>query len=371
MATVRGFTPVTVEEIDDTSSFYLVDGPADTPGDYSMTMAILLEYIGDALPAEGVGDFVRLDEDGYLPALDGRNLVNVPGGGGGGGGGAVDSVNGLTGVVTLDAESVGAAEEEHTHPQSDVTGLVAALDAKAPLASPTFTGTVAGITATMVGLGNVNNTSDASKPVSTAQQTALDLKLNTADLAAEVEAAFIDATGAPDTGTFFPIIVDDALSNEAGGEVESSTVWDYLTDAEGLTVDSTLLAGLRAEQTITATDESGTDVIEYALATDDDGTSRMRSLARYVEIVQDAEIRFAVPDVAVTEGYLAGTLRVLNDDSGSHVLDLAAASTEEQEWISGQSTVTIPADGEAHLVWMQISLAGARLIVWNLIRVTT
>ena len=50
----------------------------------------------------------------------------------------------------------------------------------APIASPTFTGTVSGITATMVGLGNVDNTSDANKPVSTATQTALNLK---ADLA--------------------------------------------------------------------------------------------------------------------------------------------------------------------------------------------
>ena len=37
-------------------------------------------------------------------------------------------------------------------------------------------GTVSGITKSMVGLGNVDNTSDASKPVSTAQQSALDLK---------------------------------------------------------------------------------------------------------------------------------------------------------------------------------------------------
>ena len=56
------------------------------------------------------------------------------------------------------------------------TATQTALDLKAPLASPTFTGTVAGITATMVGLGNVNNTSDANKPISTATQTALDLK---------------------------------------------------------------------------------------------------------------------------------------------------------------------------------------------------
>jgi hypothetical protein len=54
-----------------------------------------------------------------------------------------------------------------------VTNLIAA---KAPIASPTFTGTVAGITAAMVGLGSVTNTSDANKPVSTAQQTALDAK---------------------------------------------------------------------------------------------------------------------------------------------------------------------------------------------------
>lgn len=46
----------------------------------------------------------------------------------------------------------------------------------APLASPTFTGTVSGVTKGMVGLGNVDNTSDADKPVSTATQTALDAK---------------------------------------------------------------------------------------------------------------------------------------------------------------------------------------------------
>jgi hypothetical protein len=47
---------------------------------------------------------------------------------------------------------------------------------KAPLDSPTFTGTVEGITSTLVGLGNVDNTSDSDKPISTATQSALDLK---------------------------------------------------------------------------------------------------------------------------------------------------------------------------------------------------
>jgi hypothetical protein len=46
----------------------------------------------------------------------------------------------------------------------------------ATLESPTFTGTVSGITAAMVGLDEVDNTADIDKPVSEAQQDALDLK---------------------------------------------------------------------------------------------------------------------------------------------------------------------------------------------------
>ena len=61
------------------------------------------------------------------------------------------------------------------------SAIQAQIDLKAPLANPNFTGTVAGITSTMVGLGNVNNTSDANKPVSTATQTALDLKAPSAN----------------------------------------------------------------------------------------------------------------------------------------------------------------------------------------------
>jgi hypothetical protein len=62
--------------------------------------------------------------------------------------------------------------------KADVTCVDNQLALKANLSSPTFTGTVNGITKSMVGLSNVDNTSDASKPVSTAQQTALDLKLD-------------------------------------------------------------------------------------------------------------------------------------------------------------------------------------------------
>ena len=53
------------------------------------------------------------------------------------------------------------------------TATQTALDLKAPLASPTFTGTVSGITKTMVGLGSADDTADTAKPVSTAQATAI------------------------------------------------------------------------------------------------------------------------------------------------------------------------------------------------------
>jgi hypothetical protein len=61
------------------------------------------------------------------------------------------------------------------------TTITNSLSEKAPLESPTFTGTVSGITKTMVDLGNVENTSDNDKPVSILQLVALDTK---ADLSA-------------------------------------------------------------------------------------------------------------------------------------------------------------------------------------------
>jgi hypothetical protein len=174
----------------------------------------LVNAKGDILAASGDNVVTRLGvgTNGQVLTADSAQALGVKWAtpSGGGGGGAVDSVNGETGVVVLDATntppaSIGAAATVHTHAEGDVTGLTAELDGlatsvagkantvhthaegdvtnlvadlalKAPLASPTFTGTVGGITKAMVGLANVDNTSDANKPVSTAQQTALDAK---------------------------------------------------------------------------------------------------------------------------------------------------------------------------------------------------
>lgn len=120
------------------------------------------------------------------------------------GAGAVTQVNGkspnASGAVTLTAADIGATGTSTLAADTDVSiaspasGQVLTYDSAsskwknqtAPSAPVT---SVAGKTGAVslaksdVGLGNVDNTSDVSKPISTATQTALNAKANTADLA--------------------------------------------------------------------------------------------------------------------------------------------------------------------------------------------
>lgn len=99
-----------------------------------------------------------------------------------------------------DKASVGLGNVDNTSdankPVSTATNT--ALGLKANSASPTFTGTVTlpsttnGLTKTNVGLTNVDNTSDASKPVSTATQTALNGKANSAHTHTSADILVID-----------------------------------------------------------------------------------------------------------------------------------------------------------------------------------
>jgi hypothetical protein len=90
----------------------------------------------------------------------------------------VTSWNGQTGAVTASKADVGLERVDNTNDAEKPvsTAAQAALDLKAPKANPAFTGTVTGVTKDMVGLGSVDNTSDAAKPISTAAQAALDAK---------------------------------------------------------------------------------------------------------------------------------------------------------------------------------------------------
>jgi hypothetical protein len=105
----------------------------------------------------------------------------------------------FTGNVVLTANtSIGSVDSTEIGYLNGVTsGIQTQLDAKAPTANPTFTGTVSGVTKGMVGLGDVDNTSDLDKPISNATQTALDLKANISSpvFTGEVETADLTVTG--------------------------------------------------------------------------------------------------------------------------------------------------------------------------------
>ena len=107
-----------------------------------------------------------------------------------GAGPALDTLNELAAAINDDS--------------SYASTITTALGDKAPIESPTFTGTVYGVTKTHVGLGNVDNTSDADKPVSDDTQTALDLK---ADLSGPTFTGTVDFSGATVTGLPAPEFV--------------------------------------------------------------------------------------------------------------------------------------------------------------------
>lgn len=110
--------------------------------------------------------------------------------------GSVTSVNGQTGVVNLGAGDVGATPASH------------ATDTTNPHA----------VTKAQVGLGNVDNTSDASKPVSTAQQAALNLKAPLASPAfTGVPTVPTAAPGTNTTQVASTAFVTAALSTAGGG----------------------------------------------------------------------------------------------------------------------------------------------------------
>jgi hypothetical protein len=111
------------------------------------------------------------------------------------------SYNDATGAVSVDTAAIQAKvanvdDTEIGYLNGVTSAIQTQIDTKAALVSPTFTGTVSGITKTMVGLGSVDNTADASKPVSTAQATAIATAKSEAIADATAQVAAL-VTGAP------------------------------------------------------------------------------------------------------------------------------------------------------------------------------
>lgn len=153
----------------------------------------------------------KITESGGLPLWDGGVW---PGGGGGEGDmdkAVYDPANRQLDVYDL---------SNHTGLLgiSSVVGLQPALDTKAPTHNPIFTGTATGLTKAMVGLGSVDNTSDANKPVSTATATALAGKADTnhtqpASTISDSTAAGRSLLTAPDVAAIRILLNTDQVSD--------------------------------------------------------------------------------------------------------------------------------------------------------------
>lgn len=111
----------------------------------------------------------------------------------------VKSVNGMTGAVLITAEAIGALTyKDITNKVDKIPGLTLVPETKVIAYDSHLTNknNPHGVTKSQVGLGNVDNTSDANKPVSTAQQTALNKKVDKVDgssLVADTKVSGYDA----------------------------------------------------------------------------------------------------------------------------------------------------------------------------------
>lgn len=79
---------------------------------------------------------------------------------------ALADIHGYTHSVSIEGEIKGQT----------IDSIQDSLNGKVSAHNPAFTGTVSGVTKTHVGLGNVDNTSDANKPISSAVTTAMNMK---------------------------------------------------------------------------------------------------------------------------------------------------------------------------------------------------
>lgn len=223
---------------------------------------------------------------------------------------------------------------------------------KANIASPTFTGTVSGITKSMVGLSNVDNTSDASKPISSATQTALDAKQN----------SLTAGTGLSIVGsTITNTAPDQTVSITAGTGITKSGTYPNFTIASSITQFTA--ADARGSISLTTNGTSGaasynstTGVLNIPNYASSGGSGTVTSVAL------SAPTGFSVSGSPVTD---LGTLALSFAAGYSLPSDITQATwTAKQNALSGTGFVkisgtTISYDNSTYLTSNQtITLSG-------------
>jgi hypothetical protein len=178
--------------------------------------------------------------------------------------------------------------------------------------APTGNGSgLTGLTKGQVGLGNVDNTSDASKPVSTAQQTALDLKANliSPTFATSITGSYLTAS---------EILITDASKNIVSAPVATYPSLTELTYLKGVT--SAIQTQIDSKGSGTVTSVSGTT----NRITSTGGATPVINISATFEGLLGKVANPLSQFAATTSAELAG---VISDETGSGLLVFGTSPT--------------------------------------------
>jgi hypothetical protein len=162
------------------------------------------------------------------------------------------------------ATDIATAITTHNDDTTNVHGIAdtAALSTKT-YADNAVSTAVAALTKTSVGLSNVDNTSDANKPVSTATQTALDLKANLDS------PTFTGTVSLPNNTIQQQHLGDDSVgTNEIGGLAVTTGKIADLAITEGKIADSAVTSAKIADGTIVNADINASAAIAQSKIAD-------------------------------------------------------------------------------------------------------
>ena len=236
-------------------------------------------------------------------------------------------------------------------------------------------GTATGITKAMVGLGNCDNTSDANKPVSTAQQTALDLKANLSLKGADNGLAELDGNGTVPAAQL-PSYVDDVVeyANLASfpGTGESGKIyvaldtlltyrWSgsaYVEISQSLALGETSTTAYRGDRGKTAYDHTSltnnphsVTKAQVGLGNCDNTSDADKPVSTAGQTALDLKANLATPDftgqvdlvsgaLTIKDNASAGSKVTMNFDTGTGVL-----SIDKNTHITGNITLSGNVDG--------------------------
>ena len=246
--------------------------------------------------------------------------------------------NAQTAAVSAAGIAADSKVSAHSSDTTDVHGIAdtaalatksyvdAADGLKAPLASPTFTGTVAGITKAMVGLGNVDNTADSAKPVSTATQTALDLKapLNSPALTG-VPTAPTASAGTNTTQVATTAFVGTAVSNLVASAPAALDTLNELATALGndASFSTTITNSLAAKAPLASPALTGTATAVNLTVS---GTTDLS--ASGVKLSDGTQTKVGVPSITtISQKTASYTLSALTERDAMIEMNSASATT--------------------------------------------